>query len=156
MTSLAWARRRADRLLAQHLGADWSFDFDHARARVGCCDFQARRITVSRHLTPDLSQEQFEQAVLHEIAHALAGAAAHHGPLWRQTADRLGYHGRRTFDLPQSRQRARWLGTCRLGHELLRHRRPPAGACCGECARSGLRHRLVWQDRRLEPPPAHT
>ncbi|MDR1213589.1 MAG: SprT-like domain-containing protein [Propionibacteriaceae bacterium] len=148
MTSLVWARQRASRLVDQHLGGDWSFDFDHARARVGCCHFQTRRITVSRHLTPQLSQQELEQAVLHEIAHALVGAEAGHGPAWRQIAGRLGYTGRRTIDLPAARRQARWRAVCPRGHELLRHRRPPDGACCGACARQGERHRLVWQDRR--------
>ena len=36
------------------------------------------------------SKEQIRDTVLHEIAHAIAGREAGHGPLWKVTARRIG------------------------------------------------------------------
>jgi hypothetical protein len=91
VVTLAWTRQRAEQLIEQQLGPQWSFAFDRARTRVGCCHFQAHRITLSRHLLPQLSPLEAEQAILHELAHALSGPRAGHGPQWRQAAAGLGY-----------------------------------------------------------------
>jgi predicted SprT family Zn-dependent metalloprotease len=144
---LAWARRRADDLFSRHLPPVWTFGFDHARARAGCCHYAQCKITLSRRLLPYLGPEAVEQTLLHEIAHAQVGAGAGHGPAWRQAAAQLGYDGRRVIDLPEARRQARWQAVCPAGHEFLRHRRPPAGARCGACARAGRAHVLVWADR---------
>jgi predicted SprT family Zn-dependent metalloprotease len=152
VTSLAWARQHGAALLERHLPT-WSFGFDHARTRAGCCHYAQRRITLSRCLLPYLGPDAVEQTLLHEIAHAQAGAAAGHGLAWRRAADRLGYTGRRTIDIPEARQQARWRAVCPNGHEHLRHRRPPAGARCGPCARAGFDWVLTWADRSLESRP---
>jgi hypothetical protein len=87
--------------------------------------------------------------VLHEIAHALAGRAAGHGVAWRNKATHLGYTGGRTFDVPEARLSARWLGVCADGHQVYRHRRPRSPVWCGTCARAGFRHKISWEDRGL-------
>jgi predicted SprT family Zn-dependent metalloprotease len=146
VTTLAWTRRRAVELIGQHLDR-WSFDFDHARARVGCCHYADRRITLSRHLVPQLTAADVDQAVLHEIAHALAGPQVGHGPRWRTLAAGLGYTGRRTMAVPETRQEARWLACCPHGHEYRRHRRPSGQAYCRPCADQGEWHALHWIDQ---------
>ncbi|MDR1807488.1 MAG: SprT-like domain-containing protein [Propionibacteriaceae bacterium] len=147
MTTLAWTRRRADELIGAHLER-WSFDFDHARTRVGCCHYGDRRITLSRHLVLYLTAPEVDQALLHEIAHALVGAKAGHGPAWRKQAARLGYTGRRTIPVPDARRQARWAARCPRGHEYLRHRRPSGKAYCSICAKAGEWHLLRFEDRR--------
>jgi predicted SprT family Zn-dependent metalloprotease len=134
-------------LVGAHL-PDWSFDFDHARARVGCCHYADRRITLSRHLVLYLTAPEVDQALLHEIAHAKAGAKAGHGPAWRQAAARLGYTGRRTMPVPDARAQARWTAACPRGHEYHRHRRPSGKAYCSVCARGGEWHALRWMEAR--------
>lgn len=67
----------AERLAAQLLDrygltrAGWSFGFDDAETRHGLCDFDRRRITISRPLTAAGTPEQVTQTLLHEVAHAL-------------------------------------------------------------------------------------
>ena len=149
VTSLAWTRHHAAELIDQHLDR-WSFDFDHARARVGCCHYADQRITLSRHLVPALTMAEVDQTLRHEIAHALAGQAAGHGPRWRSLAAKLGYTGRRTMDVPQAREQARWLARCPRGHEYRRHRRPSGKAYCRPCLDGGDWHALRWVDQRAE------
>ncbi len=47
-------------------------------------------IRISRARALDGRNEQVRDTVLHEIAHAIAGPEAGHGPLWKATARRIG------------------------------------------------------------------
>jgi predicted SprT family Zn-dependent metalloprotease len=145
VTTLAWTRRRADELIGHHLHG-WRFEFDHARARVGCCHYADRRITLSRHLVLHLTAQEVDQALFHEIAHAQAGQRAGHGEAWRKKAKALGYTGRRTMAVPDARAQARWRAACPRGHEYQRHRRPSGRAYCSICAKTGVWYPLTWVD----------
>lgn len=149
----AWTSHRGKALVATHLGPDWSFGLDHARTRLGCCHFDQKTITCSRYLVGYLADDEVEQVILHEIAHGLAGAKAGHGKAWQHRARALGYTGGRTIDVPEARLGARWLGTCRAGHQIYRHRRPSGRVYCGACAKLGKRHPVTWQDRGLDLLP---
>ncbi|MDR0285149.1 MAG: SprT-like domain-containing protein [Propionibacteriaceae bacterium] len=149
MATAEWTLAAGERLIARHLGGDWSFGLDHARTRVGCCHYAARRITCSTYLVAYLADDEVEQIILHEVAHGLAGPAAGHGGRWRAQARALGYTGGATIEVPEARLSARWRGTCGAGHEILRHRRPPGRVYCGACAKAGARRPVTWQDRGL-------
>lgn len=150
MSELDDVRRMAAELLAEHLDDSWRFDFDHAKRRAGLCDFRERRITLSRHLALRYDDAANRQTLLHEIAHALAGHAAGHGPEWRRIARAIGYTGGTTHDGEVAREHARWVGVCPAGHEVLRFRRPTAGRrhSCARCSpRYDRRHLLRWRER---------
>jgi predicted SprT family Zn-dependent metalloprotease len=146
VTSLDQVRDRAEQLLRLHLGGgSWSFGFDHAKTRAGQCDFAKRRITVSRHLAARFSDEDVEQVLLHEVAHALSGARAGHGPAWRRTARSIGYTGSRLHDGPIASELAPWVGTCPAGHEHYRYRTPTRPLACAKCSRRfDERHLITW------------
>ena len=77
-----------------HLDADaWTFGFDNAKTRGGQCNHTTKRITVSRHLASRFDDDEIHQVLLHEVAHAIAGPAAGHGPKWRSVARELGPQG---------------------------------------------------------------
>ena len=162
MSELHAVRRRAEQLIGHYLGTGWSFEFDHAKTRAGKCDFTNRRITVSRYLAARHDDAAVEQTLLHEIAHALAGARAGHGPRWLRIAREIGYTGARTHDGEVATEFARWQGTCPNGHTALRFRRPPAGRAmsCAKCSRSfDRRFLMTWRERTAaeraaDAPPA--
>lgn len=92
----------ASRLLVEHgLSPRWSFAVDNAVSRAGRCCYNTQRITVSRHLAHDSKHALciVENVLLHEIAHALAGYAAGHGPVWRDIALRIGCDGKRCHSI---------------------------------------------------------
>ncbi|MBT2501995.1 SprT-like domain-containing protein [Curtobacterium sp. ISL-83] len=150
MTSLEAVRARAEHLIAAHLGrGTWSFGFDHAKTRAGQCDFAKRRITVSRHLAVRFTDEDVDQVLLHEIAHALAGARAGHGPTWRRTAVGLGYTGSRLHDGPIASDLAPWVGTCPAGHEHFRYRTPTRQLACARCSRRFDARNVITWNRRI-------
>ncbi len=152
MTDLDAVRARATELLQEHLGdGSWTFAFDHAKTRAGQCDFARRRITVSRHLAARFSADDVEQVLLHEVAHALSGPRAGHGPTWQRTARRLGYTGSRLHDGPIASELAPWVGTCPAGHEHFRYRTPTRPLACARCGRRfDERNVIAWQ-RRTTP-----
>ena len=92
MADLDRVRRWADALIALHLDPSvWSFGFDRATTRAGLCSYSTHRITVSRHLASRYEDDEIHQVLLHEVAHAIAGPRAGHGPRWKAVASDLGY-----------------------------------------------------------------
>lgn len=156
MTALETVRSRAEALITEHLGAgSWTFGFDHAKTRAGQCDFARKRITVSRHLAARFSDDDVEQVLLHEVAHALAGARAGHGPKWKRTAAAIGYTGSRLHDGPIASELAPWIGTCPAGHEHFRYRTPTRPLACARCSRRfDARNAIVWRRRSAADDPS--
>ena len=139
----------ADALIRLYLDSSWSFEFDHAKTRFGQCDHHKRRITISRHLSARADDDEVHQVLLHEVAHAIAGSRAGHGPQWKKVARELGYDGGRTHDHPVADEKARWRGVCPAGHEIIRFRRPSKATSCAKCSsRFNPDFLITWHDRR--------
>ena len=152
MTDLLTVRRHAERLIHTHLDPTWAFAFDNAKRRAGACDFTRKRITMSRYLSARYDDETNEQTILHEIAHALAGPAAGHGPAWKRIARTLGYSGGTTHHGETATELAPWVGRCPAGHMAYRHRRPARDMSCARCSRTFDRRFLVaWYRREITP-----
>jgi len=149
MADLERVRHWADALIRLHLDpATWSFGFDSAKTRAGLCDYSRRRITVSRHLAARFGDDEIHQVLLHEVAHALAGPRAGHGPRWKSTARDLGYEGSRLHSGEIASELAPWVGTCPRGHEHFRYRKPTRDLSCARCSRRfDPSARIVWQRR---------
>ncbi|PZE69731.1 SprT-like domain-containing protein [Curtobacterium sp. MCBD17_021] len=158
MTALDRVRSRAAELMSAHLAdRSWAFAFDNAKTRAGQCDFARRRITVSRHLAVRFTPEDVEQVLLHEIAHALSGPRAGHGPTWRRTAAALGYTGSRLHDGPIASELAPWVGHCPAGHEHFRYRTPTRPLACARCSRRfDERNVIAWVRRPHSETAAST
>ncbi len=140
----------AEALIRMHLDASWTFAFDNAKRRAGLCNFTERRISVSKYLAARFSDDDIHQTLLHEVAHALAGAAAGHGPAWKRVARELGYVGSATHALETATELAPWVGTCPNGHLVYRHRRPSRPSSCVKCARGFDRRFLfTWHRREI-------
>lgn len=136
-------------LMSTHGLADWCFRFNHARRRMGVCYYPAKRVQIwpprilsrpgrielSIHLVERNGDDEIRDTILHEIAHALAGQRAGHGPRWRQIAQAIGARPERcslTADMPKGR----WLAVCpNCKREHYRHRRPRSlgGYHCKAC-----------------------
>lgn len=152
MADLKRVRVWADALIAMHLDASWSFDFDHAKRRAGLCDYRRKRITVSRYLAARFEDDEIHQTLLHEVAHAVAGHAAAHGPEWKRVARDLGYVGGTTHHGETATELAPWVGRCPAGHITYRHRRPARETSCAKCSRRfDQRYLFTWTRREITP-----
>ncbi len=81
---------RARELMDRHGLAEWALRFNGARRKLGECRPRRKLILLSRSHAVHASSVQVTDTILHEIAHALAGPAAKHGPAWKAIARRLG------------------------------------------------------------------
>ena len=128
------ARALARRLMDEHDLTHWSLAFDRARRRAGVCRYQRREISLSRPLTLIHDEEQVRDTILHEIAHALTGPRAGHGPRWRAVARELGASPLRCLPEDAATIPGAWIGTCPAGHRVDRHRRPTRVLSCRRCS----------------------
>ncbi|WP_460801445.1 SprT-like domain-containing protein [Microbacterium sp. GXF6406] len=150
MADLDRVRTWGEALIRLHLDDTWSFGFDHAKRRAGQCDFRAKRITVSRYLAARFEDDDIHQVLLHEVAHALAGHKAAHGPKWKTVAAEIGYVGGTTHHGETAEELAPWVGTCPSGHTTYRHRRPTRATSCAKCSKSfDARHAFTWVRREI-------
>src|SRR5688572_8898033 len=78
----------------------WRFQWDAAVSRGGCCHYRKHLITLSKPIfaKPE-NRDNALNVILHEVAHALAGHAAGHGPAWMSIARRIGCDGRRCHSM---------------------------------------------------------
>lgn len=138
-------------------GSGWSVGFDSARRRFGQCDYQNRRISLSRHLVELNDETQVRDTILHEIAHALT-PGADHGWAWKQACVRIGANPERSYELdevavPQlATRRKRYVSecpTCGVRHERARLPKYGIGSVsCGKCdTKFNSTHVLRWFDQ---------
>jgi predicted SprT family Zn-dependent metalloprotease len=151
---LSAARSLAVSLMAEHGLVGWRLQFDRAKRRAGICHYGDRVIGLSAPLTALHSEDEVRDTVLHEVAHALAGPAAGHGPRWRAVARRLGCSAERCMSADSARVPGAWVGVCPQGHTADRHRRPERVLLCRPCAAHPTLERVfTWSHHGREVAP---
>ena len=143
---LAAAEWLALEMLAEH-GLDrrgWVFGWNERVTALGVCRFSVRRIELSRPLILANDDAQMFDTVAHEVAHALAGPAAGHGPVWREQAVRLGARPERVAHDSVGVSDVKWVGTCEHGCEIKRHRLASSLRAGARCNRHDAL--VSWED----------
>lgn len=130
----------AESILAEHLPREWRFAWDNAVRRFGACHYTKRLITISWPLASRNTAEEFVDTVKHEVAHALAGHAAGHGPKWKAVARAIGAEPTRCYGTHVQQPPHRHEAQCVCGITFKRVRRPSGVRCCGKCG-----SRLAWR-----------
>ena len=128
------ARRMALDLMQQYRLTGWTFAFNRAKRTMGLCRHLERRIELSVYFVLANDADSVRDCILHEIAHALAGLAEGHGPIWREICLRIGAKPERCGDarMPDGD----WSAMCpNCQREYTRHRRPKRNLlyCCSQC-----------------------
>ena len=90
MARLRRVASRARELMRRHDLDEWTLRFSGARKKLGECRPREKLILISRAHALNGAPGQITDTILHEIAHALAGPDAGHGPAWKAVAKRLG------------------------------------------------------------------
>jgi hypothetical protein len=149
------ARTLATSLLAHHGLHDWRVAFDNAKRRAGQCRYADRVISLSAGLTRLHPEDEVRDTVLHEIAHALVGPSAGHGPAWRAKAREIGCSAQRCVSHDAPSLPGSWLGVCPEGHTVERHRCPERVMACPRCSPTfSVDHVFEWTYRG-QPVPMH-
>lgn len=143
--NLVAASRLARELMDQHGLKAWTFEFDDAVRRAGMCSYTKHRISLSAPITRIHDEREVRDTILHEVAHALAGPAAKHGPVWREVAVRIGCSGMRCVDPSAPSIDGPWVGACPAGHRTTRFRRPSGLRSCRACGQQfDLANLIAW------------
>lgn len=129
-------------LMSEHglIEAGWTFGFNRRKTALGVCRFKPKRIELSRYFVLRNNSERIRKTILHEIAHAIAGPKAGHGPLWRAVARQIGADTERcsVADMPAGA----WKATCdACGKDFSMHRKPKRNYLC-KCRRGKV---LIWE-----------
>ena len=149
MASLDDAQELALELMAKYGLSSWGFGFNKRKRTLGLCIFpdekQQGRIEISEAVARLNSIDVVRQIIVHELAHALAGRAAGHGPVWQALCRALGGkpESRCSTDrvtLPEGRWRFRCPG-CEKRGSLCRRPRPGLDYRCRLCKTS-----ILWLD----------
>lgn len=82
-------------MMYAHQLHEWTFKYNKRTNVCGLCYDDTKEIQLSQHYVSDplVPLTVIFDTVLHEIAHALAGWEAAHGPKWKETALRIGCSG---------------------------------------------------------------
>lgn len=72
------------------LSQGWRFQWNNRKRAAGVCIYNIKTIFLSEPITLLNDESMVRDTILHEIAHALAGAAAGHGYQWKLTAQSVG------------------------------------------------------------------
>jgi predicted SprT family Zn-dependent metalloprotease len=134
-------------LMNDHGLFDWSFKWDRAVRRFGCCKFATQTITVSRALTLLNTEKAVRETALHEIAHALVGPKHGHDAVWMRQYRAIGGTGGRTHR--DTTPPKNYVGACpNCDHTTNRYRR--GNLACSRCCnrynngRWSAEYKLVW------------
>ena len=73
----------------------WVLGMDNAQKRLGVCDYNRKKISVSSHLLrgPTCDEKKMRNTILHELAHALVGPNHSHDAVWKKMALKIGCDG---------------------------------------------------------------
>ena len=151
-SKLSVAQAMALATMARHIDLSvWGFRFDNGKRRAGQCNYTERVISISKHLVEHHTLDDVQQVVLHEIAHAMVGKDAGHGPVFKKQAAALGYRGHNFTGREIAANEAPWVGHCQAGHVHYRYRKPTRPLACGLCGKTFSRaNQIVWQRSTTE------
>lgn len=143
--------------LARHGLRGWSFGFASTKRRLGVCKYRSKRIEIAEYYALHSPRESVLDTLLHEIAHAIAGPAARHGPAWKAVAVRLGATPRACESAANvAMQPGDWRATCPSCQKTIhRYQRPLSltGYHCRCPARSPLIFEFHGDPRRQPSVP---
>lgn len=112
--------------MEEHGLTNWTFRWNRRATAAGLCNYAKRTIELSALMTPKREEKDVEDTILHEVAHALAGAGNGHNRTWQLKAIELGARPRTCVsDIAACAVPARYVVIC-PDHGIVgqRHRRP--------------------------------
>jgi predicted SprT family Zn-dependent metalloprotease len=136
---------------------EWTLGYHNKRRSFGTCYFLSKRIMISRWHAVNDPEKHVLDTLRHEIAHALAGKDAGHGPEWKRWAVLVGATPERCMNHSDAteciRPPGKYVATCpTCGHVYNFYRKPKqlTGWNCKKCGKD--RGKLVF--REVEQKPA--
>ena len=107
--------------LKSRIESDYVLKFNNNISRAGVCKYHTHSLTgiieISRVYinSPKVTEAMVKNTVLHELAHAIAGHAAGHGPVWKSVAKSIGCDGERCVENFRSIESYKYILKCKHG-----------------------------------------
>jgi len=132
----------------------WTFGFAKTKRRLGVCKYRTKRIEIADYYARNSPQKSVLDTLMHEIAHAIAGPGAGHGPAWKAVAIRLGATPRACDNSDETVVKpGDWQATCTVCKKTFhRYKRPRS--LSGYRCRCEVRSPLIFEfmgDPALKP-----
>lgn len=98
--------------------------FNKNKSRAAVCFFNPLEISISEYYLESaiVTENDVNDTILHEMAHAIAGHEAMHGPKWKSVAKRLGCSAKRCTDAFLATKHYKYSLKCGKGCIVRRHR----------------------------------
>ena len=149
LSQRARLRSLAAELIAEYNLAGWKLVIDERpRRRIGQCRYGRKELAVTGWYVDLNPWDSVEDTLRHEVAHALAGSKANHGPEWVEQCHRVGARAERQLDTskggiisPAKRLQAK-CAFC--GTPYKRDRWPTGNRYCRCTSYLQYRPALVW------------
>ncbi|AXH66932.1 SprT-like protease [Streptomyces phage StarPlatinum] len=104
----------------------WDFGWNRMVKTYGTTYHMQKMIKLSKTCTPNLTEDQVDNVIRHEIAHALVGPGHGHNAIWRAKAIEIGCTGNTCENYTPATPK--WKAVCPDGHTAgTRYRRPARG-----------------------------
>ncbi|CAN1510244.1 SprT-like [Methylophilaceae bacterium] len=145
--NLITAKMQAIKTMATYGLTDWTFKFDDAVQRFGCCDYMNKTISLSRHLVWLNGANEVKNIILHEIAHALVGYRHGHDKVWKQKAIAIGCNGNRCYGSEVKAPTPKWRLECPTCGRITYRERKAKTLACGRCCsgKYDAKHSFIWR-----------
>ena len=125
----------------------WTFRWMTRKRTLGLCEYFPKYLLLSTSLVDLNDEDVVEQVCRHEIAHALAGHKAGHGPIWQATAIQCGVRNPASRCSEAVTAKGHYRAECpSCSREFFMHRRPSL--------KPGRMHYCptCWKSHRHLPP----
>lgn len=147
------AQKLAKQLMAKNLLEGWTFKFDTAMCRFGNCCHYPKVISLSEKLTLLNDEFQVRDTILHEIAHAIAGFKAGHGPIWKDVCVKVGAKPERCFSATTVQvPKFAYEAIChKCGTTYGKYKKPGREVSCGKCDKHFNRDLILHYYKVVDP-----
>ena len=108
--------------------AGFGFKFENCKATLGRCHYTTKMIALSKWYVEENVENDIEDTILHEIAHALSwihDGVTGHGKVWKKWCRKIGAVPQRCRkrDLNRPKDHYKYLDTCSCGTTYYKHRK---------------------------------
>lgn len=132
----------------------WRLAFNRRKSALGLCNYSKKTIFLSEVYVALNSHANVLNTILHEIAHALAGHHAGHGPYWQEVCRNIGArpercNGEADLVMPEQKYRLAVKLPCG-GLELTKITRDRRGNMADRQLRGrpDTKNKLIWVENK--------
>ena len=118
----------------------WHFDFQNKKVALGTCSYRDKRISLSKWYVELNEEDEVEDTILHEIAHALSYIrhglkGIGHGRIWKSICREIGATPERVHkgNLNHPDNHYKYVDACGCGITYRRHRKSRGDYHCPKC-----------------------